>query len=93
MLTRQGYFVGREEYQLSYLHFEFSNLTYTLDLFSQTYPPGVDWYNFTYWYMGVPGHDWRGLGLDKDPVLSSENTQLFLSLDPVLEEPDTDHPA
>ncbi|RYP33160.1 hypothetical protein DL767_004864 [Monosporascus sp. MG133] len=74
----RGYYVGREEFQLSYLHYEFPDLLYVLELFSQKpFPPGVYWYTFFYWYMSRP-HDWANLGLDADPVTDDANESTYL---------------
>ncbi|PVH96194.1 hypothetical protein DM02DRAFT_674973 [Periconia macrospinosa] len=69
----RGYYVGREEFQLSYIHYEFSNLIYVLELSSQKpYTPGVSWFTFLYCYMSEL-RSWRNLGLDADPITDSNN--------------------
>lgn len=73
-----GYYVGREEFQLSYLHYEFSDLIYLLELYSQKpYRTGVDWLSFFYWYMSG-SQSWKNLGLDADPVTDDDNESNFL---------------
>jgi len=66
-LTQQSidYFIGREEYQLSYLHFEFKDLITVLEVFRKRpfTPPMYDWI-FMYVLLAREHADWSGLGLE-----------------------------
>jgi hypothetical protein len=61
-----GYFIGREEYQLSYLHFEFPGLVYVFEVFRQEpFQSGDHRYSFIYCYM-KQGQDWKDLRIEED---------------------------
>ncbi|KAK5987191.1 hypothetical protein PT974_11312 [Cladobotryum mycophilum] len=65
----RGYFVGREEFQMSYAHFEFMDLVAVVEVFRQK-PDYKSLFHWVFRRLGDPDTDWSGLGLEqREPTM------------------------